>query len=281
MPYFLRTLLAACGIATSAAWAQTVEAVSIPFQASTEQPARMLRLHAFVYKPLGAGPHPVVIFSHGSAAGNPKANIRASVQAEYFAQRGFIVVVPMRRGRGASTGVSLESEEKNCDVRSWEPGLRAAFEDLSAVFGYVDTLAGADASRVVLAGASRGGFLSVAYAASGERRATVVGVINFVGGWVAQAEDDCPTDFNHASFTDFGARTKVPMLWLYGENDPFYSGESIRSYAEAFKSGGGDIRFDLVKGVPGNGHALPGHPSLWGAAVDSYLASLGFRLAGP
>jgi hypothetical protein len=47
-----------------------------------------------------------------------------------------------------------------------------------------------------------------------------------------------------------------------------------------FKSSGGNIRFDLVQGVPGNGHSLPGRPALWSASVDSYLSSLGFRLTG-
>ena len=67
-----------------------------------------------------------------------------------------------------------------------------------------------DATRVVLAGESRGGFLSVAYAAQGARRSRVVGVVKFVGGWVAQAEDRYPTDFNEVAFRRYGMPFTAP-----------------------------------------------------------------------
>ena len=223
------------------------------------------------------GKHPVVIFNHGSAGGDPKASQRAKAPAEYFASRGFVVVVPMRRGRGNSQGVSLEGEEKNCDVTTWEPGLRAAYEDVTAAIDFATKLPEADGSQIVLAGASRGGFLSVAYAAQGARRKTIVGAVNFSGGWVAQAEDNCPTDFNLTSFGSFGGG--VPQLWLYGENDPFYTPESILSYAKAFEKGGGQIRFELVGGVPVNGHMVVAHPDLWRASVDAFLTSISLKAA--
>jgi hypothetical protein len=71
-------------------------------------------------------------------------------------------------------------------------GLQSAFQDVDAVIDYAQSLPFADASRITLVGMSRGGFLSIAYAAEGRERARVRSVINFVGGWVAQAEDQCP-----------------------------------------------------------------------------------------
>lgn len=180
----------------------------------------------------------------------------------------------MRRGRGKSEGVWLESEEKNCEVQSWWPGLNAAFEDITAVINYAKELPFADPSRIILAGVSRGGFLSVAYAAKGSKKAELVGVINFVGGWVAQAEDNCPMDFNYVSFSEFGKQTKIPTLWLYGENDTFYSLSSIQSYPKVFRDNGGKVRFELIRGVPHNGHWLSDYPKLWSGIVDEYLASI-------
>lgn len=270
-------LLACCiALASALACAPAAQLVSIPVAPTGDANAASIRLETFVYQPAGDGPHPVVVFSHGSSAGRPKASLRARSQAEYFASRGFIVVVPMRRGRGGSTGLSLESEVKNCDISSWAHGLQASFDDLTAVLTYVQALKGADATRVLLAGTSRGGFLSAAYAAMGEKRRILKGVISFAGGWVAQAEDNCPTDFNHTSFAEFGHRTSVTSLWLYGENDPFYSAESIRSYANAFQSKGALLQFQLVPGVPENGHGLADHPALWKPMVDSYLQTIGF-----
>lgn len=207
------------------------ENVRIPVPAHKGQAA--LSLQAFLYRPNDGGKHPLVLLSHGSSGGDLKREVPQADQAKFFTDRGYVVIVPMRRGRGTSSGTSLESEEKNCDPKSWQGGLDSAYDDVSAAIAYGVSLPDVDASRLILAGESRGGFLSVAYAAQGVRRKNVVGVINFVGGWVAQAEDNCPIDFNLVAYRNYGARTRVPELWLYGEHDRFYSTESIRSYPEA------------------------------------------------
>ena len=233
-----------------------------------------IRLETFVYRPSANGRYPVIIFNHGSSGGRPHVSFPSRRIAEYFVDRGFVVVVPMRRGRGRSTGESLEWESRNCDPASWYPGLEHSHEDLSAVFEYVTTIPQANPSTVILAGESRGGFLSVAYAASGKYRRNIVGVINFVGGWVAQAEHQCSIDFNYISYARFGAQTSIPMLWLYGSNDPFYEADSIDSYHKVFAAEGGNVRFRLIYNVPKNGHWLPVYPSLWARPVGSFLASI-------
>lgn len=225
-----------------------------------------VRLQAFIYGPAG---RPVLIYNHGSSGGHPKSTQRARRQAEFFVARGFTVIIPMRRGRGASTGESLESEEKNCDLASWKPGLAASFDDLTAVIHHARTLTANPASPILLAGASRGGFLSVAYAAQGPLRDQVAGVISFAGGWVAQAEDQCPQDFNATSFATFGAQASAPMLWIYGDQDPFYEAGSAAAYADRFRAAGG--RLTLVR-LSGQGHDVAEHPRLWTDAVDAFLA---------
>lgn len=235
-----------------------------------------LRLEAFVYAPATAGPHPVIVYSHGSSAGQPRATLTARRQAEFFVARGFAVVVAMRRGRGASSGESMESEEKNCDPASWKPGIASAFEDLTAVIDHARTLAGR--RPLLLAGASRGGYLSVAYAADGPRRDQVAGVINFSGGWVAQAQDQCPEDFNDSSFAAFGARARAPMLWVYGAQDPYYGAEAIPRYAAQFRAGGGQM---TLVSLEGRGHDVAEHPSLWKDAADAFLARFAGANAGP
>jgi len=242
-------------------------------------PGSSIRLETFVYQPSGTGrsadrKFPVLIYNHGSSGGNPKLSIPARHIADYFVNRGFIVVVPMRRGRGNSSGESPEPEDRNCDPDYWKPGLRASSEDLSAVFEYVALIPQADPSSVILAGASRGGFLSVAYAAGGKYRQNIVGVINFVGGWVGQTDGKCGIDFNYVSFARFGAETRVPMLWLYGSPDIYYASRSVMSYHRVFAATGGNVRFRLIHGVPRNGHWLPGYPDLWARPVGSFLASL-------
>lgn len=229
-------------------------------------------LEAFVYRPEVVGPSPILIFNHGAAGGEPKRSFRARAEAEAFVKRGFLVIVPMRRGRGGSTGVSPESEAKNCDLTSWLPGISLSFDDLTAAIDFGLKLPETDKSGVILAGTSRGGFLSVAYAAEGERRSDVQAVINFSGGWVAQAEDMCPEDFNLVAFTRYGARTRARTLWLYGVGDPFYEPEAPQAYAKAFEKAGGRVAFKSTTASVGNAHFLSNHPPLWTTDVDAFLA---------
>lgn len=261
----------ALGVLPSLALAQVHATIPVPAMTPNASP---IRLEAFIYRPATAGPFPLVVLSHGSSGGNRKASLPASDLAAFFAERGFEVVVPMRRGRGQSTGVSREYEVKHCDPAAWEPGLDDAIEDLTAAIDYGRNLPGVDASHVVLVGVSRGGFLSVAYAARGPRRASVVGVVNFVGAWIAQAEDHCPKDFNALSFAQFGARTRVPMLWLYGDQDSYNTTPSILLYARRFRAAGGNLKFALIHRVPGNGHSLAGYPALWRDRVNAFVRQL-------
>ena len=277
-------LIASVGLCPGVAFAQppapsgTARTVRIPVRSKVAR-GTTFSLEAFVYRPTVGGRHPLVLLSHGSSGGNPKQEAPQADQAKFFTDRGYVVLVPMRRGRGASGGESLESENKNCDPRSWRTGLHAAYEAVPAAIDFAAALPDVDATRVVLAGESRGGFLSVAYAAQGARRSRVAAVINFVGGWVAQAEDQCPVDFNEVAFRRYGGLTRMPELWLYGDRDRFYSTPSIRSYARAYAGRGGRLTFRLIAGVPNNGHWLPGYPELWARHVDRYLASRGLPAA--
>lgn len=233
------------------------------------------QLETRIFMPMGDGPFPVAILNHGSAGGAPKRSLPWQREGKYLSERGYIVIAPMRRGRGRgrgkSTGVSLESEEKNCAAESWIPGLTSAMEDIDAIIEFSRTLPKVKPHEVLLLGVSRGGFLSIAYTAEGKYRNDVQRVVNFVGGWVAQAEDKCPVDFNLVSFHKYGASTHTKMLWLYGVNDMFYGDANVNGYFEAFKSAGGSADFYLIDGVPENGHWLPNHPNKWSPYVERFL----------
>jgi dienelactone hydrolase len=262
----------------SSARAQQRVMIPVPSEDGT---AQHIRLETFVYRPAGAGPFPLVLLSHGSAAGTPQASLPARNLAAFFVARGYAVIVPMRRGRGESTGRSREYEDRHCDPEAWTPGIRDAMEDVSAALDYAGAVREIDTSRVVLAGVSRGGFLSVAYAAEGPDRRRVRGVINFVGAWIAQREDRCAQDFNAVAFTKFGSETSVPMLWLYGDGDPFNTTPDIREYASRFRRVGGDAEFVLFPSVPGGGHAVADTPSLWSEAVDRFLKRISRTAVSP
>jgi hypothetical protein len=47
----------------------------------------------------------------------------------------------------------------------------------------------------------------------------------------------------------------------------------IREYYQAFVAAGGSTRFELLKGIPGDGHLLRLYPDRWRPIADDFLAS--------
>jgi pimeloyl-ACP methyl ester carboxylesterase len=97
-------------------------------------------------------------------------------------------------------------------------------------------------------------------------------VVNFAGGWSGER---CG-DRNSPGYADAGRRSRLPMLWLYGERDSYYSPSAIRGYFEAFERAGGNGRLVLFGGLPGDGHRLVDFVPVWKPATDRFLESLGF-----
>ena len=128
-----------------------------------------------------------------------------------------------------------------------------------------------DSERMLIAGQSRGGILSIVHA--GTRPDHFNGVINFVGGWMGDRCPD-PEAINTVSFRR-GAGSEKPTLWLYGGNDRFYSMGHSRTNFEAFIDAGGHGTFHRYSlGGDANGHGLISRPDLWEEAVASFLEGM-------
>jgi dienelactone hydrolase len=114
--------------------------------------------------------------------------------------------------------------------------------------------------RLALAGHSRGGVLSAAYAA--DHPGTLKGALNFSGGW---KQDTCGMqDINLDLFAAIGQRTATPGLFLYARGDGFYADASMQKYGEAYRNERVAFQFRLYELKGANGH-LPfkhGRP-LW------------------
>jgi dienelactone hydrolase len=70
------------------------------------------------------------------------------------------------------------------------------------------------------------------------------------------------------------AADKVPQLWLYADNDHLYDEALIRGYYQAFAAAGGSARFELLHGIPGDGHLLRLYQNRWQPIADKFLALL-------
>jgi len=235
-----------------------------------------IKLEATLYKPKGRGPFPVVILNHGST-GNGSIPASMTFKEEwmgrFLTKYGFVVIAPMRRGRGASDGnnESSESEYNSCDLGRNMDGMNNAMQDLDAVIAFAKTQPYIDMSRIVLEGVSRGGLLSLVYA-NKRPNLSVKGVINFVGGWSAGRCDGV----NEYFFQDAAKNNKIPSLWIYGGRDNNYTDESIMSYAQIYNKNGGNLIFKLHPNIPVDGHRVIMYPNLWLQEIEHFLQTLGF-----
>lgn len=236
---------------------------------------RERRLEATLYRPAGAGPSPLLVFNHGSTGrgrGSPTETLTDPETARFFVERGWTVLMPMRRGRGASEGEYLERYD--CDAGILSAGLDRGIEDLDAVMTYVARQPWADPARLLLGGMSRGGLLSIVYASV--RSTPARGVINLAGGWTVEACDR-RIGFHERVLGEAGRSVKLPMLWLYSENDRNYGPSAVRSYHAAFTRAGGTAELQMFPPIGHDGHILlPRHPGVWESAVDRYLTRVGF-----
>jgi dienelactone hydrolase len=261
------------------------ETLLIPSHVFNTARGRPSNLAATLYRPPanGAGaPAPLVVFSHGSTgpgAISPQQMLRYETQARYFLERGFAFLAPMRRGRGASEGDYVEGYDRN-PLRLAE-GLRHALDDLDAAVRFMRGRADVDGRRIVVAGQSRGGLLSVAYA--GRQPPGVLGSISFAGGWVGDPggiplDTVGGSDFNRDAFVQAGMDGGgLPSLWLYAENDSYYGSAAIRRWQDGYAAAGGNVQFYLFPPLAGDdGHRLLDHPQLWQSAADAFLHQIGF-----
>lgn len=270
------TQLISTGLLTQKAadYTRTIERVPTPWVDN----GKPQTLEMVVYKPLGAGPFPTLVFNHGSTGNGDKPDWFTYTWtnpelARFFVRKGWQVFYPQRRGRGKSDGLYDEGFEVDRsryanDPALSLPGLERALVDLDVVMAHVQTRSDVDTGRMLIGGVSRGGILSTVYA--GTRPNAFLGVLNFVGGWVGDRWLHADA-VNIVSFKRAAAFGK-PVLWLYGDKDPFYSLRHSRKNFDAFVAAGGKGSFLTYDPPPGqNGHAIHAYPALWQAAMDNYL----------
>lgn len=231
-----------------------------------------------VFKPQGAGPFPIAVLSHGSprSAGERRADGRQRLvsQAEPFLAMGFAVLVPTRRGYGESGGDWAEAYGPCDDPDYYTAGLESA-RDIRAAVDAVRREPWADASRIVLAGQSAGGFGSVA--ASAVPFDGLVGVINFAGGRGSMADDAvCGEGQLVQAMARYGRIARVPELWIYSVNDRFFGPSLAARMFHAFTEAGGRAELVRAPAVGLDGHAyFAAAMDDWAPRVRAFLHRIG------
>jgi dienelactone hydrolase len=156
-------------------------------------PSGKLRLKAFLWKPIGPGPFPAVLFCHGSGgadaahtAGLPITEA-AEKLAPLFLNRGYAFLYLFRRGQGLSADqgpfiqdiLKREEATKGKEARQhlqFVLATRDHLDDVAAALSFLKTVPEVDAKRIAIAGHSFGGQLTLLAA---ERDNTVRAVVAF------------------------------------------------------------------------------------------------------
>lgn len=263
-------------------------AVEIEVPAFAGFPAAAMPTQLFL--PPGAGPFPVVIFSHGRASKPAdRAALRAPIplgHAGYWLRKGFAVVAPIRPGYGVAGAVDRErsgtrlAADGSCDgnVRV-EEAARAAETAVRAAVDWTRRQPWAAKNRLLLVGQSVGGMTTVVLGS--DNPPGVVGFINFSGGAAGYPTErpgaSCGEDALAALYAKAGRRAHVPSLWLYAENDRFWGAQAPRRWHAAFAAGGSRSTFVMTTPVadPDGHNLLRRGGRLWSSHVDPFVAGLG------
>src|SRR5256884_8406521 len=142
-----------CSAAAGSAFAQIQEGVRFAAHGGYKVAATILR-------PEGPGPFGAVILNHGvpvsdkERAGASSSDLLAS--AAVFAQRGYVVVLPLRRGFGA-TGGEFAEYTGSCSHPDYLGGEQAAAEGVMAADQDARAPPHGDPPPTNLAGPSAGG----------------------------------------------------------------------------------------------------------------------------
>jgi pimeloyl-ACP methyl ester carboxylesterase len=258
---------------------------------SDAQDSGSIRLVAYVYRPLENDRHEVVLFSHGSTGGlitGPKEPVVPPPPVvRFFVSRGYTFVAPQRRGRGESGGTYVEECSVfigQCTVAEQtalsQRAIAEALRDTDAVLDQIvfADLVGREA-RIIAAGHSRGGFLSLMLA--GHRPDDVAAVVNFSGGWhgvttrLDAAERERRMSDHFARLEHAAKRSSIPTFWVYAARDPLYEDGVPRQLVDAWQHAGGRAEFVYVPDhALANAHLTPQAPALWEEPLARFLASL-------
>jgi dienelactone hydrolase len=181
-------------------------------------------LEALLVRPSEPGRYPLALLNHGAprfTADRPNMTPWSMLpQAIEFARRGWAAVMVMRQGYGDSGGIPAD-DYGSCGRADYIAAGNGASAELKESIALLRRRPDIDIARMIAVGRSAGGFATVALTA--DPPPGLVAAINFAGGRGSLHEDEvCQGDRLIEAFGHFGERSRIPMLWVYAENDHFF-----------------------------------------------------------
>ena len=241
---------------------------------------------AWVVRPLTTRARSLVIMNHGISL-DPKERtffppIEYRDAAHWFANRGYMVVSPIRYG-----GTGIEDAERGlfplfgaavgkCDDPNFRrPGLHIAQLN-QWVIDYFVAENMIEPKDIVIVGQSGGGWGSIAL--SSQNPPSVRAMITFAAGRGGRVDgkpnNNCAPDKLVEAAAEFGRTSRIPMLWIYSQNDTYFGPELAQRMHKAFTAAGGKADLKILPSFGSDGHfmidaadAIP----LWAPLVTRFL----------
>jgi dienelactone hydrolase len=273
----LGIILLLCWPATDAGWLDgglVEEHVRIPSQFGR------YTIAATILRPRGAGPFGAIVLNHGvpltAEARRGESAALLMPAAQVFAERGYAVIMPLRRGFGA-TGGGFAENAGSCLAPDYLRGESAAADDIMAAYDFARRLPYVDRTRMILAGQSAGGVAAL-FAAGTRKPEGLVAVLAFAAGRggdpVRHPGVPCAVEPLATVFADLGRQVKVPVLFHYAANDLFFNASTSQLWFERFKAGGARGQYVLQPPFSQNGHYIFSDGAgarYWVPAVERFL----------
>ena len=206
------------------------------------------QIPAWVYRPVGEGPFPVVISIHGGPEGQSRPGFSSTYQM-WLANLGVAVVVPNVRGSAGygKTYLGLDNGYKRED----------SVRDIGTLLDWIETRDDMDSDRVAVFGGSYGGYMVLAssfhYSDRLKAAVDIVGISNFVT--FLENTQDYRRDLRRVEYGDERDpdmrahlekiaplnnvdKINIPMLIVQGENDPRVPVTESEQVVEALRTQG-------------------------------------------
>jgi dienelactone hydrolase len=243
-------------------------------------------MFAYVVRPVGAGPFPLAVMNHGIAIGEKERSFYPLVEfrdaAFWFARHGYFVVAPVRYG---STAVNvpqrglfglLFANVGSCAKPNFRgPGLMIATLD-QWVIDFMESEGMVTPGKAIVVGQSGGGWGAIAL--SSLNPSSVRAIITFEAGRGGRVDgkpnNNCAPDKLVEQTAEFGRTSRIPMLWIYTENDTYFGPDIAKRMHEAFTAAGGNAEFHMLPPFGSDGHFLIDSPDgvpIWSPLVSRFL----------
>ncbi|HEX2839753.1 alpha/beta hydrolase family protein [Hyphomicrobium sp.] len=245
-------------------------------------------LRATVFRPVdppgtkGVTRHPLVVINHGTSDATRLAVAMPVYYwlSRWFVERGYAVVLPQRRGHGATGGPMVEAIGSCSNPDHYQSGLAAA-DDIGSTVSFMSEQPFVAPGETIVLGISSGGWASLALAS--QNPGNVRAVINIAGGRGGHPFGKvdgsvCGEKRLIDAARSYGAKARLPTLWLYASNDSYFRPDLARAMASAWHERGGDAELHVFPPYGSDGHTIADDRAgwdIWGTAMERFLTRRG------